>query len=137
MAMYEGHGITRRPALSPSRAAWLAVGFAALALGAIGVALPLLPTTPFVILAAFAFGKSSPALARWLETSRSFGPVIADWREHGAIAPQFKALAMAMMAGVFLLSVAISASTFVLIVQAICMTAAAAFILSRPNGPLG
>ena len=126
-----------QPELSPLRAVWLAIGFAALALGAIGVLLPLLPTTPFVIIAAFAFGKSSPTLARWLETSRTFGPVIADWREHGAIAPRFKALAMAMMAAVFLLSVAMSVSAFVLIVQAIYMTGAAAFILSRPNGPVG
>ena len=130
-------GINRRPDPDPWRAVWLAIGIAALALGAIGVLLPLLPTTPFVIVAAFAFGKSSPTLARWLETSRSFGPLIADWRAQGAIAPRFKALSMAMMAGVFLLSVAMSASAFVLIVQAVCMAGAAAFILSRPNGPAG
>lgn len=122
------------PDLSPRRAVWFAVGVAALAVGAIGVVLPILPTTPFVIVAAFAFGKSSAALEDWLVSSRTFGPVIADWREHGAIAPRFKAAAVVMMAAVLLLSVAMSASTPVLIVQAVCMAGAAAFILSRPGG---
>ena len=127
--------INRLPRLSPRRAVWFTIGVVALALGGLGVLLPLLPTTPFVLVAVFAFGKSAPALAGWLEASRTFGPVIADWQEHGAIAPRFKALAMAMMAAVFLLSVAMSVSALVLIIQAACMTGAAAFILSRPNGP--
>ncbi|WP_422368575.1 YbaN family protein [Pelagibius sp.] len=126
------NGLSR---LNPRRAAWFAVGVAALALGAAGVFLPLLPTTPFVLVAAFAFGKSAPVVADWLRDSRIFGPVIADWQAQGAIAPRFKALAIVMMAAVFLLSVALSVSAFVLVVQAICITGAAAFILSRPNGP--
>ncbi|MEO1222668.1 MAG: YbaN family protein [Pseudomonadota bacterium] len=117
------------------RAIWLAVGGGALAIGALGVVLPVLPTTPFVIVAAFAFGKSSPRLAMWLETSRTFGPIIANWRRHGAIAPRFKALSIVMMASVFAASIIAALSVWVLIVQAVCMTGAAAFIFSRPNGP--
>jgi uncharacterized membrane protein YbaN (DUF454 family) len=117
------------------RALWLTIGVSALALGALGVVLPLLPTTPFVLVAAFAFGKSSPRLAAWLESSRTFGPLIANWRDHRAIAPRAKALAVTMMAAVILISVALSVSTTVLVIQAVCLTAAAAFILSRPNGP--
>ncbi|MEO1224313.1 MAG: YbaN family protein [Pseudomonadota bacterium] len=120
---------------TPRRVIWLAIGGGALGLGAIGIVLPLLPTTPFVLVAAFAFGKSSPRLAIWLETSRAFGPIIADWRRHGAIAPRFKVLAVAMMGGVLALSIIAALSVWVLIVQAVCMTGAAAFILSRPNGP--
>ena len=125
------------PKSSLRRAVWFAIGVAALALGAVGVFLPLLPTTPFVLVAAFAFGKSTPVVAAWLESSRTFGPVIADWQAHGAIAPRAKALAMAMMVAVFLFSVVMAVPAFVLIVQAVCMTGAAAFILSRPNGPAG
>ena len=124
-----------RSDLGAQRGFWFAVGWAALALGAVGVMLPILPTTPFVILAAFAFGKSAPRLRAWLENSRAFGPVIADWRSHGAIAPRVKALAIAMMVGVFGISVAMGLALFVLVVQAGCMTGAAAFILSRPSGP--
>lgn len=124
-----------RSDLGAQRGFWFAVGWAALALGAVGVMLPILPTTPFVILAAFAFGKSAPRLRAWLENSRAFGPVIADWRCHGAIAPRVKALAIAMMVAVFSVSVAMGLALFVLVVQAGCMTVAAAFILSRPNGP--
>ena len=119
--------------LSAVRAIWFAVGCSALALGVAGVILPVLPTTPFVILAAFAFGKSAPRLEAWLEESRTFGPAIADWRAHGAIALRFKVIAIAMMSGAFGLSIAMSVAPIVLIVQAAAMIAAAAFILSRPS----
>lgn len=118
---------------TPGRVAWAAVGGLAIALGAVGVVLPVLPTTPFVLLAAFAFAKSSPRLARLLEENRVFGPVIADWRKSGAIAPRAKALALVMMAFVLVLSLALSASLLVLAVQAGAMAAATAFILTRPN----
>lgn len=120
---------------TPARAFWFFAGFLSLILGALGAMLPLLPTTPFVILAAFAFGKSSPRLQDYLEANAVFGPMIVDWRSHGAIAPRFKRVALAMMVAVFLVSVAMSASAYVLLVQAVCMAAAATFILSRPNGP--
>lgn len=117
------------------RAVWFVLGITALSMGAVGVVLPVLPTTPFVLVAAFAFARSSPRLAAWLETSRTFGPIIADWRRHGAIAPRFKVLAITMMGGVFLASIVAALSAWILIVQAVCMSGAAAFILSRPNGP--
>lgn len=124
-----------RPDLGVQRGFWFAVACASLAVGAIGVVVPVLPTTPFVILAAFAFGKSSPRLEAWLENSRTFGPIIADWNASGAIAPRFKTIAIVMMAGFFGFSVVMDFAPIVLVVQAVAMTAAAAFILSRPNGP--
>lgn len=130
-------GLTRRIGLAPRRAIWFAVGSCSLLMGALGVVLPVLPTTPFVILAAFAFGKSAPSIQRRLEGSRLFGPIIADWRASGAIAPRYKATALLMMAGVLGLSVAMSVSVLVLSVQAVCMVAAAAFVLSRPSAAAG
>ena len=117
------------------RSVWLVVGLAALILAGIGVILPLLPTTPFVILAAFAFGKSVPALRRRVVASRAFGPIIRDWEANGAIAPRYKLIATMMMAGVLGLSVALSVRPSILAVQAVCIAAALAFVLSRPNGP--
>lgn len=127
LASRAGHGA--------KRAMWILLGVTSLLLGAIGVVLPLLPTTPFVILAAFAFARSSPRLARWLEESRTFGPIIADWRRHGAIAPRFKILAVSMMAAAFGLSVAMSLSGWVLFAQGVAIAGAATFILTRPSGP--
>ena len=119
----------------PARILWFCLGGISLALGAIGAVLPVLPTTPFVILSAFAFGKSSPRLARWLNEHPTFGPMIADWRTHGAIAPRYKRLAVGMMGAAFGLSLFLGASSLVLVIQAICLTGAAAFVLTRPDGP--
>lgn len=116
------------------RVAWFVVGGTAMGLGTAGALLPILPTTPFVLLAAFAFGHCSPALAARLERSRLFGPAIADWRAGGAIAPRAKAIALAMMVGVLVLGVMLSAALPVLAVQIVAVTAASVFILSRPNG---
>jgi len=72
------------------RTVYLFSGFAALALGGLGVVLPLLPTTPFVLLAAFCFARSSPRLERKLLEHPRFGRHIRDWRERGAISRQGK-----------------------------------------------
>ncbi len=117
------------------RILWLTLGGLALFAGTIGIVLPLLPTTPFVILAAFAFSKSSPRLHDYLTRHPRFGPMIADWRSHGAIAPRYKALAVSMMLAAIMLSLMLAVPTRVLLIQALCMAGAAAFVLSRPNGP--
>ena len=97
--------------------------------------MPVLPTTPFVILAAFAFSKSSPRLQVWLETNPTFGPLIADWRAHRAIAPRYKAIACAMMLAAFALSLWMRLPGHVLLIQGICLCGAAAYVLTRASGP--
>jgi hypothetical protein len=73
---------------------YLGLGFAALTLGAAGVVLPLLPTVPFVLLAAFFFARSSPRLEARLLAHPRFGPHIRAWRERGAISPAGKRAAL-------------------------------------------
>jgi len=62
------------------KAAYVAAGFVALSLGTLGVVIPLLPTTPLVLLAAFCFSKSNPRLEAWLCRTRVFGPFIENYR---------------------------------------------------------
>ena len=64
---------------------YLVAGLASLALGSIGVLLPLLPTVPFMILAAFCFANSSPRLESWLVEHHVFGTHIKNWRDRRAI----------------------------------------------------
>jgi len=58
----------------------MVLGFLSLGLGAVGVALPVLPTTPFVLLAAFCFSLSNEKLSAWLGSNRIFGPYIDNYR---------------------------------------------------------
>ena len=117
-----------------TRPFWKALGLVSLVLGGIGILLPVVPTTPFIIVAAFAFAKGEPRLARKLENHVVFGPILTNWRTHGAIAPRYKALAVGMMAVTLGASLVWGAGTTVLLIQAVCIVAAAAFILSRPSG---
>ena len=67
------------------RGLYTTLGLFFVGLAALGVALPGLPTTPFLLLAAGCFAKSSPHLHRWLLASPLFGPIIHNWQEHRAI----------------------------------------------------
>jgi uncharacterized membrane protein YbaN (DUF454 family) len=116
---------------------WTGLGAVSLALGVIGIALPLLPTTPFILLAAFAFARGSPRLRHWLETHRRFGPPIRDWERYGAVAPRAKRLAAALMALTFVIPLLAGLPPAALAVQAACLAGAAAFVLTRPDGPPG
>lgn len=117
----------------PLRLFWALVGGLALVLGALGVVLPVLPTTPFVILAAFAFGKSHPGAQAWLERNRLFGPMIRDWRARGAIAPRVKVLAVAMMALALGAGLWSNMPWVGKVVQVVVMALAAAYVVTRPS----
>ena len=134
-AGYDAQLEMRHPIRLPDlkRLFWFTLGILALALGALGVVLPLLPTTPLVILASFAFAKSAPSFERWLRRHRIFGPIILDWQTHGAIAKRYKILAITMMLADLVLSFALAVASYVLILQALCMTGAAIYILTRPS----
>ncbi len=82
---------------------WMA-GTLALLLGIVGAFLPVLPTTPFVLLAAACYAKASERFHRKLLTHRHFGPVIREWEEYGAIPMRTKKVAIGMMT----LSIAVS-----------------------------
>ena len=80
------------------RAVWAGAGSLCLALGIAGVFLPLLPTTPFVLLAAFCFSRGSTRVERWLLAHARFGPMVRDWRARRAVPRRAKQFASLMMA---------------------------------------
>lgn len=79
------------------RYVWFSCGAISLILGVIGIFVPLLPTTPFVLLAAACFSKSSKKWHMWLLKHRIFGPMIYKWEKHGAISFRVKCLALSML----------------------------------------
>lgn len=117
------------------RLIWLSIGILALGLGILGVFLPLLPTTPFMILAAAAFARSSDRLHNWLLAHPSFGPMIVNWQRHGAISARAKRLSLIAMAGALILSVILGAPWGVLVVQALVLCVTGTWIVTRPLPP--
>ena len=79
------------------RALWLLAGWLALVTGIVGIFLPLLPTTPFVLLAAFCFSRGSERWEAWMLNHPRFGPMVRDWREHRAVPLRAKQFATVMM----------------------------------------
>lgn len=75
---------------------WLA-GSVALVLGLIGVVLPGLPTTPFILLAAACYAKASPRLHGWLLRHRFLGPMVRDWETHRSLTRRSKTVAQVSM----------------------------------------
>jgi len=89
---------TRRAPPAPVRWACLALAVISLAAGVIGLFLPVVPTVPFILLAAWAAARGSPRLHAWLETHPRFGPTLTDWRRGRVVRRRAKWLAAATMA---------------------------------------
>ncbi len=119
----------------PARVLWVSLGLLSTACGIAGAVLPLVPTTPFLLLAAYAFARSSPRLHDWLVTHPRLGPPIVNWNRHGAISRRAKIAAVAVMAATLASSAAIGVSGRVLLVQVVVLAGAATFVLSRPSPP--
>ena len=73
------------------------LGFGFLGLGIAGVFLPLLPTTPFVLLAAACFAQSSERMHRWILANPTFGPMVRDWEEKRCVTCRVKVIAIGSM----------------------------------------
>lgn len=113
---------------------WLIVGLISLGLGAAGAILPLLPTTPFLLLATFAFARSSPRLAAWLDAHPQFGPLIKNWRDHGAISRRTKIAAMVVILLTPAVSLMLGFAGWIIAVQLFVLAIVTTFILTRPSG---
>lgn len=118
-----------------ARLFWRLAGLISLALGVLGIFLPLLPTTPFVLLSAFCFSKGSQRLHDWLLAHPRLGPPIAEWRDHGAISKKAKWLAGIAMVAAFLLAWLGGAPKEALVIQVVVLLGVAVFIFTRPAPP--
>ena len=119
------------------RLIWLGLGALFMAAGLVGVFLPVVPTTPFMLLAAGCFARSSSRLHRWLLAHPTFGPPILNWEENGAISRPAKRLAVGSMVAVFVLSAVLGLALPWLALQGALIAMGSAFILTRPDGPAG
>jgi uncharacterized membrane protein YbaN (DUF454 family) len=117
------------------RAVFFTLGWVSVGLGVVGMALPLLPTVPFLLLAAVCFGRSSPAAHDWLTQHPRLGPPIEDWRAHGAIRRSVKRVALLTMVLSFAIPALLGSPLWVMGVQAVALGCVACFILTRPEGP--
>lgn len=114
----------------------LGIGWLFLAIGAIGVFLPVLPTVPFLLVTAWAWSKSSKRLHKWLYGNKTYGPYLVAWDKYGVIPPRAKALAIGTMAvGWLFLTLYIARSFWLPLLVGIVELAIIAFILTRPSAP--
>ena len=86
-----------RQKLDVRRLIYLGIGWLGLGMAVAGVILPILPTTPMLLVAVWAFGKSSPELAEKIRNHRVCGPPVRDWQDHGVISLKAKLLAISIM----------------------------------------
>jgi uncharacterized membrane protein YbaN (DUF454 family) len=126
--------------IDPHRSRWIrnlyfAAGIVALIAAALGVVLPVLPTTPFVLLAAACFCRSSPRLYNALLSHRIAGPMIADWRLHGAMQRRTKRWAAFTMVLSFGVSIALMPSPWHRILLLVVAAVLGYFIWRVPVRP--
>ena len=112
---------------------WALIGLLAFALALIGVILPLLPTVPFLLVAAFCFARSSPRLHDWLLGHKALGPMIIAWNTSGSISLSAKRYATLSILVVFSISIFIGLNLGLLAVQALVLSCVLGFIWTRPH----
>jgi uncharacterized membrane protein YbaN (DUF454 family) len=112
---------------------WRILALIALAVGALGIALPVLPTVPFWILAAWAAGKGWPSLHRWLVNHPRHGAAIRDWQERGAVPRKAKWAASSMMALSAIVLLLSPAPLWVTVAVPISMLGVAIWLWRRPE----
>lgn len=94
-----------KQAVGVRRVLFVLGGLASVGMAYLGVILPGLPTTPWVLLASYCFSRSSPRLQRWLRRSPVFGRLIQDWEEHRGIRRPVKVFAVCLIVAVVSLSI--------------------------------
>ncbi|USG62647.1 YbaN family protein [Sneathiella marina] len=114
----------------------LLIGWFFVAVGAVGIFLPVLPTTPFLLISLWAFSQSSERFHDWLYNHKIFGPPLQDWSKHGVIPPRAKFVAVGTMAVSAILVITFSSTPWYgLVAMLALMGFGAGFVLTRPSKP--
>lgn len=119
----------------PARWLLLTLAGVCLVLGIIGLLLPVMPTVPFLIVAAWAASRSSPRLHRWLITHPRFGTQLRDWNDHGVVPRRAKWITAVMMACSSVSMLVVAPDHWIPAVLALiaCMVAVLAWLWKRPE----
>ncbi|SNT74991.1 YbaN family protein [Paracoccus seriniphilus] len=115
------------------RTLWYGIGALFLGLAIIGIALPVVPTVPFLLVAAWAFAKSSPELRRRIREHPTYGPSVRAWQERGAISRSAKIWAVGAMSFGVGLSFWVGMPHWVVGMQAAICILVAAYVTTRPE----
>ena len=118
----------------PARWALIVFGWLNVAVGFVGVFVPGLPTTVFLLIALWAFSRSSPRFQKWLWNHPRFGPVIRDWHHHKVIPRKAKVMAVTTMVGsVVIVSVFVAHTWYGPVVMAVILIPIALWIVTRAS----
>lgn len=112
---------------------WIGFGWLFVGLGVLGIALPLLPTTPFLLLAALCFSRGSEKIHNWLLNHPTLGPPIHDWQAHRAISRRSKVVATISMLVLLVITPLVGAPLWAAALQAVVLCIVGAFLWSRPE----
>lgn len=115
------------------RVAYASLAGVTLALGIVGLFLPLLPTTPFVLIAAWAAPKGSPRLHQWILNHPHIGPLLHAWYTRGAVPRTAKWLAYITMGLSWIGLICMGMHWLVLVVTILLFAAVACFLVTRPE----
>ena len=127
--------VTRRAGFF-GRPLLLIIGWLMVGLGFVGIFVPGLPTVPFLLVALWAFSRSSQRFHDWLYNHPRMGPPLRDWREYGAILVRAKIVAVASMLISFLwITFGIAQDWVLPAIVAACLIPDAIFIVTRPSRP--
>ena len=115
---------------------FIILGHLCVAIGILGLLLPLVPGTPFLILAAYFYSKASPKFHHWLLSHKYLGPPVNNWNEHGAISRKTKFFVSALiLTNLTLVSLFVNVHIYIKITVTMICLSVVLFIVSRPNTP--
>lgn len=115
---------------------YVSLGSVSLVLGIIGIPVPLLPTTPFLLLSAYCFAKGSERLHRWLMEHPQLGPPIVQWQTHRAISRSAKWMGSLSMGLLVLLSLSLDVPKWILLTQGLVLIGVSCLLWTRREPPI-